>query len=393
MADGIGNRLAGFSSRVNRPRTAGCSNMGNGAFSADCVGDLGTGDSHLYAKTTVNMRETLSRFSSSRSFRWGFGMVISFFALFLAGKNVNIHEVGRVLKEAIPGYVILAVGSVLVNNLSKILRWRVLLGSANRNVGLLQLAAATMIGQLVNLFVPGRVGELSRVVMIGHGVGQGRTFVLGTIVLEKWVDILAYALLFLILFILMPLPDWMEGSVFTLVGMITLGGGLLAGMIYFHASFTVFLIKLVHYFPERFRGWVLPRIETAMSSLKNLRKGSDLFAVIFWTITVWATAFLNNLLIMLALRMDVSVSSVLLLLISLQAGIVVSASPGTVGIFEYICILALSVFGVSQVFALGYGILLHAVLLLPQMVLGLLSFFIWGMRVQSLPTHSISEVD
>ena len=337
------------------------------------------------------MRETLNRFSSSRSFRWGLGIGISLFALFLAGKDVNIHEVWGILKEAVPGYVILAVGSVLISNLSKILRWRVLLGSANRKVGLLQLAAALMIGQLVNLFLPGRVGELSRVLLIGRGVGQGRTFILGTIVLEKWVDVLAYALLFLILFLLMPLPDWMEGSVFTLVGVITIGGGLFAGMIYFHAPFTSFLVKFINYFPERFRGWLLPRVETAMSSLKNLRKGSDLFAVIFWTMTVWATALLNNLLIMLALRMDLSVLSGLLLLISLQAGIVASASPGTLGIFEYICILALGVFGVSQVFALGYGILLHAVLLIPQTVLGLLSLFYMG-HAGTILTRSISEV-
>jgi glycosyltransferase 2 family protein len=339
------------------------------------------------------MRGTLGRFSSSRSFRWSLGLLAGLLALYLAGKDIHFREVWSVLRKAIPGYVVLAFGSVLVNIFSKILRWRVLLGAESKNAGFLLLTVAKMMGQLVNLFVPGRVGELSQVLVIGRRVKQGRTFVLGTIVLEKWFDLLAYALLFLILFMLVPLPDWMEGSVFTLTGIIVFGGVVLAGTVYYHAPFSSFLVKLVKHFPERFQGWILPRIETAFSSIMNLRKGADLLAIIFWTTIVWGTAILNHHFIMQALRINLPFSSMLLLVVSLQAGIVSAASPGALGVFEYICVLALGVFGVSQVVALGYGFLLHAIVLIPQIVGGLLSFVVWGMMAPSIPAHSVSKVE
>ena len=41
---------------------------------------------------------------------------------------------------------------------------------------------------------------------------------------------------------------------------------------------------------------------------------------------------------------------------------------------EYICILSLSVYGVERAPALGYGILLHVLILAPQALAGILTF-------------------
>jgi uncharacterized membrane protein YbhN (UPF0104 family) len=75
----------------------------------------------------------------------------------------------------------------------------------------------------------------------------------------------------------------------------------------------------------------------------------------------------------------------LLVLIGLMAGIAVPSVPGRIGIFEYICVLALAVFGIKQTQALTYGILLHAVVFLPVLVLGVLAL----LRLSWKPsTHS-----
>jgi uncharacterized membrane protein YbhN (UPF0104 family) len=64
----------------------------------------------------------------------------------------------------------------------------------------------------------------------------------------------------------------------------------------------------------------------------------------------------------------------------LMAGISLPSAPGRIGIFEYSCILALSIFGIRQAQALSYGILLHAVVLLPTTLLGLLAFLRLGVK-------------
>ena len=68
-----------------------------------------------------------------------------------------------------------------------------------------------------------------------------------------------------------------------------------------------------------------------------------------------------------------------LVLVGLQAGISLPAIPGTIGLFEYICILALSVFGVDQSLALSFGLLLHAIVLIPTTLAGIASFWVLGL--------------
>jgi uncharacterized membrane protein YbhN (UPF0104 family) len=69
----------------------------------------------------------------------------------------------------------------------------------------------------------------------------------------------------------------------------------------------------------------------------------------------------------------------LLILIALQAGISIPSVPGRIGIFEYICVLALAVFGVGQSTAFGYGVVLHGLVLLTPILAGLVSLSILGL--------------
>ena len=46
-------------------------------------------------------------------------------------------------------------------------------------------------GQMLNTIFPARLGDLARAYVLG-GMGPGRTYVLGTIVLEKMLDSIAY---------------------------------------------------------------------------------------------------------------------------------------------------------------------------------------------------------
>jgi hypothetical protein len=48
------------------------------------------------------------------------------------------------------------------------------------------------------------------------------------------------------------------------------------------------------------------------------------------------------------------------LLVVLQAGVAVPSTPGKIGVFHYLCMIALSVFGVPATISLAYGLTLHA---------------------------------
>ena len=61
-----------------------------------------------------------------------------------------------------------------------------------------------------------------------------------------------------------------------------------------------------------------------------------------------------------------------LLLIALQIGVRLPSSPGSIGVFHYLCVVTLSLFGVERSVAFGYGVILHLVMYLPPSLLGLM---------------------
>jgi uncharacterized membrane protein YbhN (UPF0104 family) len=96
--------------------------------------------------------------------------------------------------------------------LAKIGRWRVLSATTNPAVSFGRLTAAFLAGQMLNSIYPGRVGELSRAYVTGERADE-RVFMLGTIVLEKVLDIIAFTLLAIGMVLVVPMPRWINGSV------------------------------------------------------------------------------------------------------------------------------------------------------------------------------------
>jgi len=80
----------------------------------------------------------------------------------------------------------------------------------------------------------------------------------------------------------------------------------------------------------------------------------------------------------------------LLVLIVLQAGISIPSVPGRIGIFQYLCILTLALFGVGQADGLAYGVLLQAVILIPITLISLVFFAMLGYVVR--PPRGVSSI-
>ena len=131
------------------------------------------------------------------------GLVVSILTLYLALRDVDLAQVSQALLAAHPGWVGLALLSVAVNILAKAYRWKLLL--PGQPFG--RLLLALLAGAMLNYYLPARLGDFSRAYAAGEP-GTGRAQALGTVLLEKVFDLVAYALLFVLLLLLLPLPEW-----------------------------------------------------------------------------------------------------------------------------------------------------------------------------------------
>ena len=322
--------------------------------------------------------KSLARWWARPVVRWGVGIAIGALSLYLALQNISWPEVMTAFKQADWLYMGLALLSVIFGAGAKVIRWRVLMGGNGRRVTFVRLILAHLAGQSLNMIYPARAGDLSRVYVIGE-LGIDRMFVLGTVILEKLWDMFSYALVFLLLLLLIPLPGWVSESALGVIA-ITL--------IFFVASFVVsyqraavvhLAERLTKWLPERFHGRFIERVQAGLNSLSVLKSRIDLLKLTFWSTVVWVTAVLNIHLVLLALRLRLPLTASVLILVALQAGISLPTTPGRLGIFQYICVLTLSIYGIDQALAFSYSVLLHSVALLTVLLSGLVCAWVLGL--------------
>ena len=319
--------------------------------------------------------------ASSRRFysflRLGLGIGIGGLALYLAFRDVPLQDVAWAIYQADWFWIGLALVSVGLNTVSKVFRWRVLLRPVGGGISFGLLLASFLSGQMLNAIFPIRVGDLSRIFVVGRE-GPGGAYVLGTVILEKMIDLTCYVLLFLVLLLAIPLPGWLGSSGWVWIG--TVGLILLAVLfVTYQRNWLVGMLQRgLERFPAHIQEYVVGRARSGLDSLEVLQQPGELAWLAFWSAIIWGCAVLTNQLVLLAFDIHLPWTASLLIVIGLIAGISIPSLPGRMGIFELICILALQFFGVERSIALSYGILLHAVVYLPVIFSGIVSFWWLG---------------
>jgi glycosyltransferase 2 family protein len=320
------------------------------------------------------------------------GLVISGLSIYLLVRTVDLGQIGASLSDVKLSWILLVLISITLNQLAKTIRWRVLIGSPGKLVPFSTLFMSLMAGQLLNLIFPARIGDISRAYTVG-GLGPGRAYVLGTVVIEKIIDFLIYLALFALLLALIPLPAWINQSVVASILIAIILMLALFVILFQRKSITRVLDRLEERLPSSFSQFAIHQIRLGLDSLSILKDRSSLLKVGLWTFIIWATAVANNSLTLEAFGIQLPITASLMLLVALLAGVSIPSAPGSIGIFEMICVLTLGYYGVSRELALSYGLVLHFLVLAPILVIGLISTWMLGLSRKALQNAEVSQAD
>lgn len=310
-----------------------------------------------------------------RAIRLLLGVAVSLTALYLSVVGIDYGSVWANLTQANLPILGLAMASVAINNIAKAWRWKLLLGERGVVVSLWRLLHLHLVGQMLNQLLPARAGDFSRVYLAGD-LGVARAFVLGTLAIEKTIDMLCYVLIGLLLLLLMPLPDWVSQPAYllTLTTAVALAGLVLAAL--YRQRLSHLPGWLAGRLPAHLRDRAEQMIGDGLASLHVLAGSHSAVRITFMTGMIWITAVLTNYLVLRALNVAAPPIASVLVLFVLVAGITISSVPGQIGVFEYLCVLSLALFGVDQASALSFGVVLHILVFLPPVIAGITS--LWG---------------
>jgi len=346
----------------------------------------------------MNRSDTRRRLGFQARIWLGLGLGLA--ALYLAARVIDFQRLGQILLAVRLQFVALALVTSLATPVLKAARWRWLfhpldpfevgdatahekvhstlrLHSAKQRrssaqdasagvsrtdsprLNLKSLSSLVVIGQAINLLIPGRWGELVRTYLTGEEAGISKSYVLGTIAAEKLVDLVVLAVLVVALIPFIALPDWLAdrvgSAVVTALVVSAIAVTLLGGRSLWLKALDWALRPLPAATASRWRA----RVVAGLDGLTALSNRSAAMAIWGWTLAFWAIAALTNLLLFLAFNLPASPLMALFLLAVLQAGVAVPSTPGKIGVFHYLCMLALSVFLVPAATGLAYGLILH----------------------------------
>lgn len=278
----------------------------------------------------------------------------------------------------------LAMGLVVLVAIAKALRWQWLFPAPTPAPSFKVTFGILMTSQMINLLVPVRLGELARVGLMRQpgkgeerGVPAGTT--IGTIVVEKTIDLVAIGVLVLLAAPLAVLPAEWRSEIGG--GGLAVALGLLAAL-FAAGHFRRQLLRVLESVPAphgrlgaRLHRNALRLAGATLSSLGVL-EGPHLARVLAITAGIWLLSAAMLVVMFAAFGLPPEPGMALVLMLALTSSNWAPTPPALIGLVGAVTIAVLTRFGIGQDASLALGTVLNVVLVAPPVLLG--AWAVWS---------------
>jgi uncharacterized protein (TIRG00374 family) len=323
--------------------------------------------------------------------RAALGVVLSATLIYWTLHGISPTEVAHQLSHADPLLFAGATFCATAIFALRALRWHTILEPVAGRIAFGPLWRATAVGMMVNNVVPARAGEIARAYALTRETPVPFATALASLAVDRLFD--AIVLLLLAASALLdpalsstdtlagqPVSSFAAGAV-TIVLLLLLG---LYSLVFFPKQ----LLRLFELFARRVSPSVEERgrgvLETFIHGLSVLRRPGRFAAVFGWTLAHWFLNALGFWLAFKAVGISAPFSAALFLQAFIALGTAVPAMPGFFGVFEYMSVQGLAVYGVGQQQAATWAIGYHLFSFIPITLIGAYYFARLGVRLRDL---------
>jgi phosphatidylinositol alpha-mannosyltransferase len=313
----------------------------------------------------------------------------------LALSRLNLPHVAHALISASPGWVVLALVLMMLSLLARAVSWHAVLRAAlpQAHITWMAVARATMIGVMASAVFPGRIGEPTRILVLGRRVNgpASRTFpvVAGTVFSQTLINLAALGILAAVTFSSVKL---LQGHASALEAVLAVPA--------FIALF-VFGVPALLRVAQRSRSLRIRGGAIAFAGLLRLaQRGLVVFAkprygvpAVGFQLFAWALQWGSCYMVILALGLEhqATPATAAAILLTVNVTAVLPATPSNVGVFQAACLVVLAAYDIGAGPALAYGIILQAIELLTALILGVPASLREGMTWQDIRRGSIAD--
>lgn len=297
------------------------------------------------------------------------GIFISALGIGLIARAIDPARFARILGALDGRWVMVAVAGICGTYLAREQRWSILLLPLTFRRAALWRALLT--GQLLNLLLPIRIGDVVRSILVGREPSGSFARVFGSVLIEKAWDWLMLCLLILIVAWAAPLPEWfwLPARAIGLVAALVLIGftGVAAMPEAWIAHGMARLEQALARRPQRWHTFILNNTQHLLDSFGALRHQEAIVGAASWSVILWGLSVCVNYAVLRAYGIEDWIAAAALLAV-LMIGVSLPPSIAGVGVFEGLAMLTLPAFGISLETALAVGLTLHGVVAAPLIV-------------------------
>jgi uncharacterized protein (TIRG00374 family) len=303
------------------------------------------------------------------------GAAISIAALAVVLGGTDLARTADILRHADLRWVALSIVLMAFDLAFRALRWQRLLRPI-AHVRYLPMLAYLLIGYLANNILPARLGELVRSHYLGDREGISRASALGTVVVERVVDLVAVVAIASVALLVL--------SVRGLVGNVVLVGAAVTGLF-----LVILAIGIVaHRLPglDRIRAVAerYPRVRDLGQSLQDglavAARPRTLGEAILVSGCSWTMAIIAYAAAGQAIGIQLSMGQAALIASGVALASAVPAGPSNLGTFEFASQELGKAVGLEQASALALGVLVHVSILVVTSIGGAIAFARLGWR-------------
>ncbi len=313
------------------------------------------------------------------------GVIASLLAVyFIISQMKDVGLMWSALRHADYGWVLVSMGVIVVGLFARGARWRALLGGA---LPFVRAFSITNVSYLVNGVLPLRIGELARAYL----AAQVRPPVpilksVGTIVVERLIDVLAVLIILALALSAGPLPDELRSAALVFAPLVVVGFAFLILL----ARERERALRLAERLISRIallqrRDW-LAWMRHFLDGLTPLTQPAALTQVLLLAAASWACSLLSGYVLMIAFFGQGDWATTCLFSAAASLAVAVPAVPGNLGTYEASILLALGAMGYGEpaATAVAFAIAVHAVNLLVNSALGVYGFIQEGVSLDQL---------
>jgi uncharacterized protein (TIRG00374 family) len=306
--------------------------------------------------------------SAQRILRYILSAAIIGSLIFFASR-VNWAQAWDSIQSASPLLLLLACLANISSLVFRGIRWWILLRAMGSPSIWLALRA-TIAGSGLNNVLPASGGEAAKVVFITRTTGLPTSEVIASVALDRLFDPVGFVALLVYGVIAFPIPAQIERLRWPAVGVLLL-------MIALIVWLTIRKPDEIQDRPEKqyltppgwwtkFRDWMTGFVR----SMRELANGPRIIGMVLLTLLAWVGQLATFVLAAEALQVHLSIPANLAALLAVNLSLVVRATPGNVGFFQFAYALTLKAFGVLNETAIAVSLLIQTLQIIPITILG-----------------------